>query len=180
MHEKNDSIKSNKYYPLGISILCIGLLAALVEIIKIIGFHIVYSSTASMPAGFYLIIPTKNIAINQIVEAKIPDEYFQFIRSKSWFPNSNSIIKYVVAKEGDIVCVRDNILLINNKEIVSIHVSEGQNNQLPRFAFCGKIDKDRYLLLSTRNPRSFDGRYFGLISSSHIRGRAVPIFLIKS
>lgn len=77
---------------------------------------------------------------------------------------------------GDQVCVSNWAILINGKKIGKVYKFYAKDQPLPQTRMCGKLKEDQYLLLSTKNERSFDGRYFGIISSDRILGRAVPIF----
>jgi signal peptidase I len=130
-----------------------------------------------MPQGFYLIIPTKKIVLHDIVEFTPPSSVLDFIKEKHWVPKSGLIIKYVFAIPYDHVCIRNQALSINGKRIGRVYKFYGENKLLPQTKICGKLKEDQYLLLSTKSERSFDGRYFGVVSSREILGRAVPIFI---
>jgi len=166
-----------KFLPLLSSLIFIGILSITVSTIKKLGYHITYSVTSSMPQGFYLVIPAKKIARYDIVEFIPPPSVLDFIKEKHWVPQSGSIIKYVFAIPNDHVCIHDEAIWINSKKIGPVYKFYAQNKLLPQTKICGKLTEDQYLLLSTENKRSFDGRYFGTISSKRILGRAVSIFV---
>ena len=166
-----------KFSPLFFSLIFISILAIAVSIIKKTGYHITYSATASMPRGFYLVVPTKKIARYDIVEFVPPKAILDFARDLRWIPESGLIIKYVFAIPGDDVCVRDEAIWINGKKIGKVYRSYAFEKLLPQTKICGKLGDDQYLLLSTKRERSFDGRYFGAISSRNILGRAISIFI---
>ena len=171
--------KYEKFLPLLVSLLFIALLAGLVLSIKKSGYHLIYSPTPSMPIGFYFVMPTKKIKKMDIVEFTPPKDVLQFVRENRWVPKRGKIIKYVFALPGDKVCIKNDELWINNEKICKIHKYYDENKLLPQTKFCGKLKDDQYLLLSTKNERSFDGRYFGPIEKQKITGRAVPILTIK-
>ncbi len=129
-----------------------------------------------MPRGLYLIIPIKKIARYDIVEFIPPQKTLAFIKEKLWVPQSGSIIKYAFALPNDHVCIRDQVIYINNKKIGPVYKFYAPNKLLPQTKICGKLKENQYLLLSTKSERSFDGRYFGVISEKEIRGKAIPIF----
>lgn len=158
----------------------LGLLAIIVSIIKRAGYHVTYSATASMPQGFYLVVPIKQVERYDIVEFLPPKAALDFVRNLHWIPKSGLIIKYVFAIPGDDVCVRNEAIWINGKRIGKVYRFYAFEKLLPQTKICGKLADDQYLLLSTKKARSFDGRYFGAISSSSILGRAIPIFIINS
>ena len=165
-----------KLLPLFFSLIFIGILSITVIAIKKSGYHITYSVTPSMPQGFYLVMPTKKIARYDIVEFIPPLSVLEFIKEKHWVPQSGSIIKYVFAIPNDHVCIHDEAIWINGKKIGPVYKFYAENKLLPQTKICGKLTQGEYLLLSTENKRSFDGRYFGIVSSERILGRAVAIF----
>lgn len=173
-------LKLRKFYPLFFSLIFISLLAITVNIIKKFGYHVTYSATASMPQGFYLVVPTKKTTRYDIVEFIPPKTILDFARNLHWIPESGLIIKYVFAIPGDDVCVRSEAIWINNKKIGKVYRAYAFEKLLPQTKICGKLKDDQYLLLSTKRERSFDGRYFGAISSRNILGRAVPIFITNT
>ncbi len=129
-----------------------------------------------MPRGFYLVAPVKKITRYDIVEFVPPKAILDFARDLHWIPDSGLIIKYVFAIPGDDVCVRDGAIWINGKKIGKVYRFYAFEKLLPQTKICGKLRDDQYLLLSIKRERSFDGRYFGLISSRDILGRAVLIY----
>lgn len=165
-----------KFLPLIYSLTFIITLAIVTIIIKNAGYHVIYSATASMPRGFYLVIPTNKISHQDIVEFTPPPNALNFAQKNHWLPQSGSIIKYVFAVPNDHVCTHNQKILVSGKEIGSISKFYAKNKPLPQTNFCGKLSKDQYLLLSTKSERSFDGRYFGPISLQKILGKAVHIF----
>lgn len=171
--------KFRKFYPLLFSLIFIGLLATIVSIIKEAGYHITYSVTPSMPQGFYLIVPIKKIARYDAVEFMPPKAALDFARDLHWVPENGFIIKYVFAIPGDDVCVRDEAIWINGKKIGKVYRFYAFGKLLPQTKICGKLVSDQYLLMSTKRQRSFDGRYFGPVTSLGILGRAIPIFITK-
>ncbi|EKE01521.1 MAG: conjugal transfer protein precursor [uncultured bacterium] len=169
--------KFKKFRPLFFSLMAISFIAITVGAIKKAGYHITYSATPSMPQGFYLVVPTKKIERYDVVEFIPPKPVLNFLKERKWVPQSGLIIKYVFAVPGDDVCVRDEAVWVNGKRVGDVYRFYAPEKILPRTKICGKLNADQYLLLSTKRRRSFDGRYFGAISSSDILGRAVPVFI---
>ena len=130
-----------------------------------------------MPKGFYLITPIKEIKRFDIIEFRPPIDILNFMKEKRWIPASGLIIKYVFALPGDHACIKKQTLWINNKKIGKVHRFYDKNKLLPQTKICGKLVDDQYLLLSTESERSFDSRYFGVISAQNILGHATPIFI---
>lgn len=166
-----------KFSALLFSLIFIAILASIIFFIKQTGYHIIYSATASMPKGFYLVIPSSNIKYNDIVEFTPPNYIIDFVKDLHWLPQSNTLIKYVFAISGDHVCVRDHAIWINHKLIGKVYIEYKAKKPLPQTQICSKLENNEYLLLSTKQERSFDGRYFGITTIDNIKGKAIPILL---
>lgn len=165
--------------PLLISLVFIAIIATITSAIKQSGYHVAYSATPSVPVGFYLIRPFEELKKQDMVEFTPPKDALEFAKEKGWVPKSGRIIKYVFAIPGDHVCIKEGSLYINGENICRVKKFYDDNKLLPQTNFCGKIEDGQYLLLSTKNERSYDGRYFGIIDKSKISGRATPIFTLE-
>lgn len=168
-----------KLCPLLYSLILVGGIAVAVSVVKILGYHITYNTTTSMPRGFYLIVPIKKISRYDIVEFVPPLTGLTFLRNQRLVPQSGLLLKYVFAVPGDNVCVRNDAIWVNDRKVGKVyHVAEGK--LLPQAKICGKLKEDQYLLLSNKRSRSFDGRYFGIVVARNILGRAIPVLLTDS
>jgi len=170
-------LKKRRLEPAATSLLFIVILATTVFFIKKAGYHVIYSATNSMPKGFYLVVPSKNIQQNDIVEFTPPKHIIDFVKDLHWLPQSNTLIKYVFAISGDYVCVCDNAIWVNHKLIGRVYAEYEPKKPLPQTQICSKLKTNEYLLLSTKQERSFDGRYFGATTIDSIKGKAIPIFI---
>ena len=166
-----------KLYPLFFGLILVSCVAVAVGFIKKAGYHITYAATSSMPRGFYLVVPVKKIMRYDIVEFMPPLTVLDFLKKRNWVPSSGLLVKYVFAIPGDDVCIRSGAVWINNKKIGKVYRFYAGEKKLPQTKICGRLKSDQYLLLSNRKQRSFDGRYFGAISSHNILGRAIPLFI---
>lgn len=164
-----------KALPLVLSLLFVGVIQIGMMAVKKFGYHLVYVVTPSVPRGFYLIFPQKRYLHGELVEFSPPPQALNLAKSKQWIPQSGSIIKYVFALAGDHVCIREHLIWVNGKKIGKVYQAAWQQ-QLPPAKVCRVLIEGQYLLLSNKNERSFDSRYFGIISSKQILGRAIPIF----
>ncbi len=170
---------TKRWKPLFLGLFLVGFLFLITQLIKMFGYHIIYSPTPSMPSGFYLVVPAKNISRHDIVEFTPPDRATKMLQANRWLPKDWTLIKYVLAVPGDHVCVKNKAIWVNGRLIAKIFTYFDNNKPLPKFNICGRIGANQYLLIGTASPRSFDSRYFGLISAEQIIGRALPIFLYK-
>lgn len=158
-----------KFYPLISSLLFIGILSISVFTIKKLGYHITYCNSSSVPKGFYFIVPTMSIMQNDIVELVPP--------KNSLIGENCTILKPVVALYGNHVCIRENNVFVDQHIICVIKKYYAPGKKLPRIEFCNYLNVDQYFVIS-KHPRSFDSRYFGVISKENIKGRAIAIFTL--
>lgn len=156
----------------GLSLL---ILAIIVQMLLDFGYRITYSASASMPKGFYLITPIKRLARFDAVMFSPPPSAKDFILMHNWGPKSGFVLKYVYGVPGDMVCNRNNGILINQKLIANIYHYYAPGKKLPRTDFCAQLGQDQYFLLSTKIEHSFDSRYYGPIFRAAIVGKALKL-----
>ncbi len=166
-----------KFLPLLLSLAFIGTLALTVIFVKKAGYHVVYTATKSVPRGLYLIVPIKKIARFDLIEFVPPKAAYDFAKKNRWLPQNGTMIKYVFAVPGDHILIDNQEILVNHKKVGRIYKFYAPNKLLPQTKICGRLQVDQYLLLSTKSERSFDGRYFGLVTLPNILGKAYPIIV---
>lgn len=168
---------NKKYASLLWSLIFIAVLAIIVVVVKAAGVQLIYSATKSMPKGWYLVVPSKSFKRHDIVQFIPPQHIIAFVKDLHWLPPSNTLIKYVFATAGDHVCVRDRAIWINHQWIGRVYDEYATKKPLPQTKICSKLNDNEYLLLSTKQERSFDGRYFGITTSKNIYGKALPVMI---
>jgi len=90
------------------------------------------------------------------------------------------MMKRVLGVEGDMVSSGDGGIAVNGKLLVASAPREvdSAGRVLSRYPFSGCILKDSELLLmSDVSGTSFDGRYFGLVTLSQVRGVIKPLVI---
>jgi signal peptidase I, bacterial type len=162
---------------LSISLLVIALIYLVTTVLDYRGYRVVYSKTASMPSGLYLIIPKQKFSKHEVVEFIPPDWALDFLKERGWINSRGSIIKYVFAVAEDSVCNQGDSVIVNDKVVGKVQRFLDSGKQLPKKSFCGKVPDNHYLLMSNFSDRSFDSRYFGLVSAKNILGKALPILM---
>ena len=151
------------------------IIMALLLLLQLMGFGIVYQETDSMPKGWYLQLPVTKIYRNQIVIFQ-PTKYLQHYMIKhDWIGKNMRMMKHVLALPGDNVCNKNNTLLINQHLIGKVYHHYSPHHLLLQRQFCGHLAKNQYLVISTFSPRSFDSRYFGPISRQQIQYQGIKL-----
>jgi type IV secretory pathway protease TraF len=151
------------------------LLAFFCYLLSKLGFMLTYQVTPSMPKGFYLIIPAKTFSYKSIVVFHPPDAALKFLLQHHWIPSSGLLMKYVMAIPKDFVCKKNHLIWINNKKTVPVFHYFAPGKPLPNTAFCHRLGKNQYLLLSNKISHSFDGRYFGPVTKPQIIGKGIKL-----
>ncbi|OGT21408.1 MAG: signal peptidase I [Gammaproteobacteria bacterium RIFCSPHIGHO2_02_FULL_42_13] len=147
-------------------------------ILKELGYSIVYQGSTSMPKGFYWVSPVKQLNKGDIVVFNPPEATEKFLWKRHWLPEGASMMKHVEAVPGDMVCKSKGAIWINEKRFAQVYRFYTLGKRLPGLSFCEKLGMDEYLLMSTDIARSFDGRYFGPVKKSDIKGRAGLLFKV--
>ena len=168
--------KLQKYRVLIISLLFIGVIALVTKQIAHSGYRLTYSTTLSMPKGFYLIKPFASLKHGDIVEFYPPVAIRDFLKQKHWAPRSGLLLKHVYGIPEDFVCTQNNFIFINGAKIAPIYKFYAPGKKLPQISLCRKLNQDEYFLLSTTISNSFDSRYFGPVSRKDIVGEASFLF----
>lgn len=142
-------------------------------VLRYFGFGITYQVSASMPKGFYLIMPSSLFYRGEAVVFKAPDYVRGELIHHHWIPDDGMMMKKITAMPGDDVCYQSNWLLLPHGKRLPIYHYYAPGKRLPRYYFCGQLPKNNYLLTSDRAKRSFDSRYFGPVSNRLILGKAI-------
>lgn len=90
-----------------------------------------------------------------------------------WFPNDpeKSFVKRVIGLPGEIVEIRAGKVLINNKELNEEYLTDEFNQTLPSFD-AQRVDNHHYFVLGDNRDNSSDSRYWGLVPTKYIYGKA--------
>ena len=140
------------------------------------GYEISYQNTASMPEGWYWLLPVPDhLQRGDIMLFHPPEAARQLALKHHWMLADEVLMKPIAALPGDRVCVVDHQIWVNHHFVAKQERVYAPHHALPQWQFCGTIPSGHYLLLSTYAARSFDGCYFGLIDKAALIARAIPI-----
>jgi conjugative transfer signal peptidase TraF len=130
----------------------------------------------SVPPGFYKILPHSKIRTGDLVIFDPPQGARPYIYGRRWLPNNWPLIKYVGAQEGDTYAVQDGVFTVNAKYIGPVYEQDSNGKALPNHGGRRRVERNAFLPVSTHINNSFDGRYFGTVPLSAIRGKLKPIW----
>ena len=90
------------------------------------------------------------------------------------------LLKEVRGIAGDQYTISSDGLLINGDYIGQVLEQDTQGKPLPKLRGRFVIKPGYFLSISTYSKKSFDGRYFGVVSVKSIIGKAIPFWTIKT
>lgn len=137
--------------------------------------RLVYNASASAPLGFYRSADGP-IRRGDFVLAHLPPPVARFAAARGYLPITVPIVKRVAALAGDVVCADSVAITINGHLVAKAIAQDGQGRALPSWRGCRTLATGDAFLLMEGVPASFDGRYFGPISTAAIIARLVPLW----
>lgn len=139
--------------------------------------RLIYNASDSVPVGWYRISPTNSLAPGDLVLVRLPPEAMSLASQRSYLPADVPLLKTVAAMAPQRVCVQGSQVRIDGVVVARRMRRDRQGRALPNWQACRRLVGDELFLLSSSNPASFDGRYFGPVSVNAVIGRAQPLWL---
>lgn len=163
---------------LGVQLGGIGIIAAIM-----IGFclspiakHIVINITPSAPLGFYWSSsPTSPLHHGELVMVNPKPWVIGILVSRHYLPRPMTLLKHIIALEGDHVCLDNYRITINDMWVGSVEKVDYEGRPLPHICFCRKLKADEIMVMNLDYQHSFDSRYFGTLTTKDVVGRASPL-----
>lgn len=141
----------------------------------------------SYPIGLYRITATDQIKKGDLISFCPPSGNAinlalerGYVKHGTCSSGSTPLIKKIMATQGDTITF-DSVINLNGEALTQypIHAADSLHRTLPKPQDL-TLNKGEVLLLSDFAPfDSFDGRYFGAVSTEAILGRATPILTFK-
>ena len=94
-------------------------------------------------------------------------------------PNGVPLIKRVLALPGQTVCRNELLITVDGIGMGAALEHDSRDRPLPVWQGCLVIGPGEVFLMNWDESSSLDGRYFGLIPSSAIVGRARPVWTFE-
>lgn len=169
------------------------------------GYGVIYQYSQSVEPGWYIKYPlSKPIYKGEKIVIKLSQNWDDFIASRGWKKKHVPLIKQVYGVPGDEICIRNNLLYINNQKTAKIKNYDSKNRLVPNYwknnqiyikniskfhnirhyhhqhyqdqgRGCLILDDLNYLVLGLHSDRSFDGRYFGPIKLDQVESQVTKV-----
>ena len=133
---------------------------------------LLWNASSSVPRGLYLVFPGTRARRGDLVVAWLPRAARTLAAKRGYLPAGVPILKPVAATGGTRVCAHGREIRIDGRVAAVRKWADLKGRALPHWNGCTRLRVDQVFLLS-RNPWSFDGRYFGPVRKSQIAGRVV-------
>lgn len=137
---------------------------------------LVWNSSASAPIGLYIVMPETRLRPGDMALVTPPESIADMAARRGYLPRDVPLIKQVAAMGGDHVCAKDDVITINGDMVAVRQKVDSAGRPLPWWQGCRVLSAGEILFLMPA-VQSLDGRYFGPLSSVHVIGRLVPLWL---
>lgn len=137
---------------------------------------LVWNATASAPIGLYRIVSARDLRTGDLVLARTPPAFVALFAERGYLPAGVPLLKQVAAVAGSIVCRRGMSVAVDGVAVAEALPTDSQGRPLPAWDGCRLVGPSEAFLLVPEIPASLDGRYFGVVATSTLIGRAVPLW----
>ena len=149
------------------------------------------NTTPSMPVGLWQVSPSvpERLHHGSIVTVCLPETPtvrlgFErgYIHAGSCPDGLEPLVKPIAALQGDVVTVRPTGILVNGSLVsgtVQLARDSGGRILSPVRAGVYVVQPDRIWVLTGRDRRSFDSRYFGEVPTSAVQAEAHPFWVLR-
>jgi conjugative transfer signal peptidase TraF len=136
----------------------------------------IWNVSESVPIGLYRVRPIGRLSVTQLVALQPPEPLATFLAVGGYLPRDIPLLKRVLALPGQTVC-RDRLTVaVDNIEVGEAHERDSRGRPLPVWQGCRVIAQGEVFLMNWQSADSLDGRYFGVLPTSAIVGRAEPLW----
>lgn len=131
--------------------------------------------SGSEKPGLYLVSSPDSVGRGDLVLISFPEAASSYAKNRSWLHKNVPLLKRIAATPSDNVCHENGSLTINGEKVASILRQDSEGSDLQSVSGCYTVQPGYFLPLNTYSPYSFDGRYFGPISTELIIGKAISL-----
>jgi conjugative transfer signal peptidase TraF len=138
---------------------------------------LVWNASASVPIGLYAAHSPAGVQRGNLVAAHAPSDIAGLMASRGYLPSRVPMLKHVAATGGQKVCRAGERISIDGSPVALARSRDRLGRPLPGWSGCRKLREDEVFLLNSASSESFDGRYFGPVSTRSITAILTPLWL---
>jgi len=139
--------------------------------------RLIWNASASVPIGLYAVDPPRAPKIADLVVVSPPTPLAQLLAGRGYLPTGLPMLKHIGAGPGQMVCRYGRAVRIDGAPVGEALAKDRLGRPLPVWQGCLTLSTGQVFLFNQGVRDSFDGRYFGVISTGQILGRARPIWI---
>jgi conjugative transfer signal peptidase TraF len=138
--------------------------------------HYIWNVSESVPIGLYRLQSTGRLFVTELVAVQPPEPLATFLADGRYLPRGIPMLKRVLALPRQTVCRDHLIVTIDNVEVGEARELDSRGRPLPIWQGCRVVADGEVFLMNWQSAVSFDGRYFGVLPTAAIIGRAEPLW----
>ncbi|RAZ89463.1 peptidase S26 [Mesorhizobium hawassense] len=150
--------------------------AALYPAVTAVSPRFIWNASASTPIGLYRIDGGVPFSAPDLVAVAPPEPLATLLAERGYLPRGALLLKHIVAGSGQTVCRNLLAISVDGIEVGQALKRDRAGRDLPDWQGCRRIPVGAVFVMNRQVRDSFDGRYFGLLPTDHIVGRAVPLW----
>jgi conjugative transfer signal peptidase TraF len=154
----------------------LGTTVALLSTVGAKSTHYIWNASASVPIGLYRLQPTGNLFVTELVAVQPPEPLATFLGEGGYLPRDIPMLKRVLALSGQTVCRDQLTITVDRIEMGEARERDGRGRPLPVWQGCRVVAEGEVFLMNWQSADSLDGRYFGVLPTSAIIGKAEPLW----
>jgi conjugative transfer signal peptidase TraF len=136
----------------------------------------IWNASESVPIGLYRLHPTGRLAVTQLVAVQSPEPLATFLADRRYLPRGILLLKRVLALPGQTVCRDQLSVTVDKIEMGAARECDRSGRPLPIWQGCRVVAEGEVFLMNWQSADSLDGRYFGVLPTTAIIGRAEPLW----
>jgi conjugative transfer signal peptidase TraF len=138
--------------------------------------HYIWNASESVPIGLYLMQPTGRLFVTELVAVLPSEPTATFLEAGRFLPRGIPMLKRVLALPGQTVCRKELIISVDKSSVGEARAQDSRGRPLPVWQGCHVVADGEVFLMNWQSADSLDGRYFGVLPTSAIIGRAEPLW----
>lgn len=142
--------------------------------------RLVWNASASVPIGLYAARPAQRLKAGDLVVAMPPEPLARMMVARNYLPPDTPMLKHIAALGGQRICRIGRTILVDGIRVATALARDTQGRAMPVWQGCRTLAPDEALLLNASAKASFDGRYFGAVSTRSIRAILTPLWLVAA